>query len=164
MLRAGIVRWLVAICAVSICACGDTGPASLPPPGSPDATITFAYGVTGDLIISSAPTCGVHNRYELLILGMVSGHPYSVSSSLPAFPSQAVQAIDGKTPKLLVVTDGSNPAISWNSGRNATGTVTINPDQHSGSVDAFLVKASGAPAELTNLLHVTGSWVCRVLD
>ena len=156
------LTWLLMVGPITLVAlsCGDSS-ATSSPKGSPNASLTLD-GVS--LTTSSLPTCAIHNRYQLLIQGTTpAGHVYTITSSLPSVPKTSLIDLDGKKPALFVVTDGADASIQWNTGPGAAGSVTINTDGVDGSVEAFLVKASTAPANISTPLHVSGSWFCRAI-
>jgi len=162
-LRYKLALTLAVLLFAASCTIGDNSPSASAPPASPDATLTFAYGFAGDMTVTAPPTCAIHKHYQLLIQGTVGGHGYTISSTLPSFPTTSLIDIDGKNKTLFVVKDDANPAISWSTDKGAAGSVTINLDGTDGSVEAFLVKAATAPAETRSPLHVTGAWVCRAI-
>jgi len=118
-------------------------------------TVGEAYTVSAD---AASPTsmCAVPKRWDSFTqarLAMVIGSKaYRLRISAPGASEHQAAKINNLS-SVVELASISDPSTDWS---QATGTVTLNPDGITGTIDATLVRdAAGAQP-----VHVSGQWAC----
>ena len=100
--------------------------------------------------------CAVPKRWggypQALLAMVVSGKAYRLRISAPGISEHQVATINNLA-GVVELTSIADPSTDWS---QATGTVTLNPDGITGTIDANLARdAAGAQP-----VHVSGQWAC----
>ena len=144
-----------------------TGPASAAPApaalphGTVREDLTFTGELTGRLEAAhhgNAYTCGGMGSIYIIdpIVGSIGGKNYELGIEITGFKGPATYKTGGElTPGsgVSAVSVWLKPEGTQDASRSKSGTITVNDDRRSGTVDADLVGKIGA-------FHVGGAWTC----